>query len=64
MICLFAIAAEAASGALMGTRRQMDLFGVSVVDTIRWAGSHTPSICYLPSARRSQPRCWHGGFAT
>jgi uncharacterized membrane protein YeiH len=33
-----AIAAEAASGALMGTRRQMDLFGVSVVGTVTALG--------------------------
>ena len=33
-----AIAAEAASGALMGTRRQMDLFGVSVIGTVTALG--------------------------
>jgi uncharacterized membrane protein YeiH len=33
-----AIAAEAASGALMGMRRQMDLFGVSVVGTVTALG--------------------------
>lgn len=33
-----AIAAEAASGALMGTRRKMDLFGVSVVGTVTALG--------------------------
>lgn len=38
MIYPVAIAAEAASGALMGTRRQMDLFGVSVIGTVTALG--------------------------
>lgn len=38
MIYPVAIAAEAASGALMGTRRQMDLFGVAVIGTVTALG--------------------------
>lgn len=38
IIYLVAIAAEAASGALMGMRRRMDMFGLSVVGTVTALG--------------------------
>ncbi|TFW32321.1 trimeric intracellular cation channel family protein [Massilia horti] len=40
-IYLIAIAAEAASGALMGMRRRMDLFGLCVVGTVTALGGGT-----------------------
>lgn len=41
LIYLIAIAAEAASGALMGMRRRMDLFGLSVIGTVTALGGGT-----------------------
>lgn len=41
LIYLVAIAAEAASGALMGMRRRMDLFGLCVVGTVTALGGGT-----------------------
>lgn len=41
IIYLVAIAAEAASGALMGMRRRMDLFGLCVVGTVTALGGGT-----------------------
>ena len=38
VLYLLAIAAEAASGALMGMRRRMDLFGLCVVGTVTALG--------------------------
>lgn len=40
-IYLVAIAAEAASGALMGMRRRMDLFGLCVIGTVTALGGGT-----------------------